>query len=140
VLLLEQYAQRIDELTGRISRALQQRFHLDRLRLDNIKARLFAGNPQPLIRARLQILTEKRLRLSSSIRVIIATEQNRLAVLAARLQAISPLNTLQRGYAIVENQHGKLVRSSADIKEQEEIVTRLADGRFTAVVKKILID
>ncbi len=88
----------------------------------------------------LQKLTEKRLRLSSSIRAIIETEQNRLAVLAAGLQAISPLNTLQRGYAIVENQQGKLVRSSADIKEQEEIVTRLADGRFTAVVKKILTD
>jgi exodeoxyribonuclease VII large subunit len=140
VLLLEQYAQRIDELTGRISRALQQRFHMDRLRLDNIKTRLRAGNPQPLIHQRIQTLTEKRLRLSNSIRAIIETEQNRLAVLAAGLQAISPLSTLQRGYAIVENQQGKLVRSSADIKEQDEIVTRLANGRFTAVVRKILTD
>jgi exodeoxyribonuclease VII large subunit len=140
VLLLEQYAQRIDELIGRISRALQQRFHMDRLRLDNIKARLLAGNPQPLIRQRIQTLTEKRSRLGNSIRSIIETEQNRLAVLAAGLQAISPLNTLKRGYAIVENQQGKLVRSSADIKEQDEIVTRLADGRFTAVVRKIRTD
>ena len=89
---------------------------------------------------RQQMLAEKRLRLTNAIRVIIEAERNRLAVLAAGLQAVSPLDTLKRGYAIVENQQGQLVRSVADLKTQEEIVGRLADGRFKAVVRKILND
>jgi exodeoxyribonuclease VII large subunit len=140
ILMLEQYAQRLDELTGRIGRALSQRIRMDRLRLHNAAARIRAGNPQPLIRERQQMLAEKRLRLTSAIRVIIEAERKRLAVLAAGLQAVSPLNTLKRGYVIVENQQGQLVRSVVDLAAQDEIVGRLADGRFTAVVRKILND
>jgi len=140
VLLLEQYAQRLDELTGRISRALSQRIRMDRLRLHNSASRIRAGNPQPLIRERQQMLAEKRLRLTNAIRVIIEAERNRLAVLAAGLHAVSPLDTLKRGYAIVENQQGQLVRSVVDLEARDKIVGRLADGRFTAVVGKILKD
>ena len=140
VLLLEQYAQRLDELTGRIGRALNQRLHMDRLRLHNTVARLRAGNPQPRIREQLQHLAEKRLRLSNAIRNTIETQRNRLAVLAAELQAVSPLDTLKRGYAIIENPEGQLVHGTADLKEQDEIIGRLTDGRFTAVVQKILPD
>lgn len=140
VYLLEQAAQHIDELTGRISRALEQRFRMDRLRLEYVVTRLRSGNPQPAIRKRLQLLGEKRLRLSNAIQVRINVENNRLAVLAAGLQAVSPLETLKRGYAIVENPQGNIVRSTAAIKVHDEIVARLADGRFSAIVRKILAD
>jgi len=140
ILLLEQYAQRLDELTGRIGRALHQRIRMDRLRLHNAMARIRAGNPRPLISESTQILAEKRLRLSNAIRVIIAAERKKLAVFAAGLQAVSPLDTLKRGYAIVENQQGQLVRSVATLEAQDEIIGRLTDGRFTATVRKILPD
>jgi exodeoxyribonuclease VII large subunit len=140
VLLLEQYAQRLDELTGRIGRALSQRIRMDRLRLHSAAARIRAGHPRPLIRERRQMLAEKRLRLTNAMRTRIEAERNRLAVLAAGLQAISPLDTLKRGYAIVENPQGQLVRSVDDLKARDEIIGRLADGRFTAVVRKILND
>ena len=113
---------------------------MDRLRLHNAAARIRAGNPQSLIRQRQQMLAEKRLRLTNAMRIIIEAERKRFAVLAAELQAVSPLDTLRRGYTIVENQRGQLVRSVADLAAQDEIVGRLADGRFTAVVRKILND
>jgi len=140
ILLLEQIAQRLDELTGRIDRALRRRIHMERLRLNNAVARIRAGNPLPLIRERRQFLTGKYLRLDNAIRIAIEAEQKRLAVLAAGLQAVSPLDTLRRGYAIVENRQGRLVRSIGQLEVNEEITGRLADGRFSAVINKIPAD
>jgi exodeoxyribonuclease VII large subunit len=140
ILLLEQYAQRLDELTVRTGRALRQRIRMDRLRLHNAVARIRAGNPQPLIREQEQVLAGTFLRLSNSIRVSTEAERKRLAVLAASLHAVSPLDTLKRGYVIVENQQGRLVRSVDDLQAQDEIVGRLNDGRFSAIVKNILAD
>ncbi|MAF84460.1 MAG: exodeoxyribonuclease VII large subunit [Gammaproteobacteria bacterium] len=139
-LLLEQFAQRLDELTGRIGRALHQRIRMDRLRLHNAVARIRAGNPQLLIREREQILTKNGLRLTNAIRMRIEAERNRLAVLAAELQAVSPLGTLKRGYAIVEDQQGQLIHHTTQLKAQEEITGRLVDGKFTAVVGKIFTE
>ncbi len=140
VLLLEQYAQRLDELSGRIGRVLDQRLRMGQLRLHHAVARLRAGNPLPFIQQRRQALVEKRLRLGNSIHIKIAAEHKKLAVLAAGLQTVSPLDTLKRGYALIENQRGQLVRSTANLKEKDKIVARVADGRFTATVNKILID
>ncbi len=140
ILLLEQVAQRLDELTARISRALQQRIRMDQLRLQNAVARIRAGNPQPLIREYQQILFKKRLQLSNAIRITIEAEQKRLAVLAAQLHAVSPLDTLKRGYAIVENKRGQLLRSTRELKMQDEITGRLSDGSFTAIIDKIRND
>jgi exodeoxyribonuclease VII large subunit len=140
ILLLEQYAQRLDELTVRTGRALRQRIRMDRLRLYNAVARIRAGNPQPLIREQEQVLAGTFLRLSNSIRVSTEAERKRLAVLAASLHAVSPLDTLKRGYVIVENQQGRLVRSVDDLQAQDEIVGRLNDGRFSAIVTKLHTD
>ena len=140
VLMLEQFAQRIDELNGRISRALRGCLQKDRLRLRNATARLRAGNPRPLVREQTQILAERRLRLVNSIRLSIDAGQNRFALLATGLQAVSPLDTLKRGYSIVEDSSGRLVRSTKDIKENDRITGRLADGCFRATVNKTLPD
>jgi len=140
VLLLEQYAQRLDELTARVGRALHQRLRITRLRLQHAVARLRAGNPQPLVHQHKQNLVEQRYRLSHMMQAKIEAERKRLAVLAAGLHAVSPLDTLRRGYAIVENQHGELVRSTANLREKDKIVARVADGRFTAVISKVFVD
>jgi len=140
VLLLEQYAQRLDELAGRIGRALHQRIRMDRLRLRNAVLRIRAGNPLTLIREQRQVLAGQSRQLSNAIRHVTEAEHQRLAVLAARLQTISPLDTLKRGYTIVENPQGQPVRSTQDIKEKDRITGRLTDGSFRATVNKILPD
>ncbi len=140
VLLLEQYAQRLDELAGRIGRALHQRIRMDRLRLRNAVLRIRAGNPLTLIREQRQVLAGQSRQLSNAIHHVTEAEHQRLAVLAARLQTISPLDTLKRGYTIVENPQGQPVRSTQDIKEKDRITGRLTDGSFRATVNKILPD
>ena len=52
----------------------------------------------------------------------------------ARVRALSPLATLQRGYAVVQTAEGTVVTSVAELAPGTTIDTRLADGRFTATV------
>ena len=52
----------------------------------------------------------------------------------ARVRALSPLATLQRGYAVVQTADGAVVTSVAELVAGTAVDTRLADGRFTATV------
>ncbi len=54
----------------------------------------------------------------------------RLDALQGRLDAVSPLGTLRRGYAIVERDHGQVVTRAASVKASESLVVRLQDGRL----------
>jgi exodeoxyribonuclease VII large subunit len=52
----------------------------------------------------------------------------------SRLQALSPLRVLERGYALVYTIDGKLLRSAADVHADDAIVAQLATGRLRARV------
>ncbi len=51
----------------------------------------------------------------------------------ARVRALSPLATLERGYAVVQHPDGRVVRSADDVAAGERLAVRLALGRVTAV-------
>lgn len=79
-----------------------------------------------------------RRRLSAAATLSLHAAGKRLAVAAASLQAFSPLQTLQRGYAIVSDPTtGKVVRRSRDLSVGQAVRTRLAEGDFEALVRKI---
>jgi exodeoxyribonuclease VII large subunit len=54
-----------------------------------------------------------------------------------RLEALSPLAVLERGYAVVTlAEDGSLVRSSRQVKGRDDLRVRVADGTFDAEVKR----
>ncbi|HJR10899.1 MAG TPA: exodeoxyribonuclease VII large subunit, partial [Rhodanobacteraceae bacterium] len=53
-----------------------------------------------------------------------------LAELARALNAVSPLDVLKRGYAILFDESGRVVRSAAGIRAGERVRARLADGEL----------
>jgi exodeoxyribonuclease VII large subunit len=55
----------------------------------------------------------------------------------ARLNALSPLAVLDRGYALVLSAEGVLIRSASQLVAGEQVTTRLADGTFTSNVESI---
>ena len=60
-----------------------------------------------------------------------------LGVLGARLNAISPLNTLSRGYTIVNDQNAKIVSSVENVSLNDKIELIMSDGKITAIVSDI---
>jgi exodeoxyribonuclease VII large subunit len=63
--------------------------------------------------------------------------RERLGLAAASLDALSPLAVLQRGYAIVQDSTGALVRDSSAVSVGDEVQVRLTRGRFTARVENV---
>ena len=85
-------------------------------------------------RMNLTILSDK---LDSSIESIISNKKFSFSISAAKLNSISPLNTLSRGYAIVQNNCGTALSSIKDFNNGDEIAVHLADGNLKATVTKI---
>ncbi|TDJ45279.1 MAG: exodeoxyribonuclease VII large subunit [Gammaproteobacteria bacterium] len=136
--ILQQHAQRLDELTRRIGTSLLRRIDLDHMRLANLRSRLTHANPLRGIERRRQQLERAGLRLDTAMRERLAAARNRLAVAAAGLQAVSPLKTLERGYSIVTDaDSGAVISGSAALHTGQHISGRLAEGGFDAVVSKV---
>jgi exodeoxyribonuclease VII large subunit len=76
--------------------------------------------------ARLENGTQKRL----------ARWQNQMAVAAARLTAVSPQATLLRGYAIVRDENGRIIRSTQKISGGDPLNVQVADGAFAVTVNE----
>ena len=66
----------------------------------------------------------------------LALEANQIEGFGKRLEALNPLQVLERGYAVVTRQvDGKLIRKAKQVKSKDEIHVRVSDGGFDATVK-----
>ena len=73
-------------------------------------------------------------RLDRSIRRVVDRRRGRLAVAGAGLSAVSPLATLARGFAIVRDGDGRLIRAVAEAQPGAAITIQVSDGTFGAQV------
>ncbi len=127
--------QRVDELVYRMAQAERKTIQAQRRRLDVASTRL-----QHLdLRLRLTYF-HKQLEthasaMQSSMRTVLQQRRARLVHLTAQLQALSPTNILERGYALVFDADGNLVKDAAQVKRGDEITAQVATGRITSVVK-----
>jgi exodeoxyribonuclease VII large subunit len=67
----------------------------------------------------------------------IGNRQTSLSALAGRLNALSPLATLERGYAVVRDRSGRTISSIADVATGKEFALRLRDGEVDATAVRI---
>ena len=74
--------------------------------------------------------------LTAAIKTRLLEGKSRLDQLAGQIEALSPLAILERGYALVFDSSGKLLKDAARVQAGDEISARLARGGLTATVKK----
>jgi len=91
-------------------------------------------DPAVRLREDARRLESMRGRLAAAARPTVETWRTRVEYASARLEALSPLGVLQRGYALVYGPDGRLLRASAGVREGERITARLAEGQVTATV------
>ncbi|MGD9842072.1 MAG: exodeoxyribonuclease VII large subunit [Steroidobacteraceae bacterium] len=134
---LRQRAQRLDELEQRLLRALQfdleQRKHL----LGTQIARLQTRSPSMQLASARHRLQQLQTGMQSLVREQLDTLRSRLKVVVRTLDALSPLATLTRGYAIVSDAQGRAVIDASSVSVGNEITARLAKGQITAAVTKV---
>ena len=132
---LAQQGQRLDELEQRLARALRQIVSDRRSALGEWRTRLWQSSPV----AQLQGTAARHAALLARLRVAglkqLQAARERLSPLVRTLNAVSPLATLERGYAIVSSEAGGILRDAADAPPGSVIEARLATGKSRAKVE-----
>ena len=62
-------------------------------------------------------------------------EKNQLAMLSSKLDALSPLKVLSRGYSVVKDKDGKVIKTSSQVQKGEKISITLSEGEINAEVQ-----
>jgi exodeoxyribonuclease VII large subunit len=81
-------------------------------------------------------LSQQERGLGLAMRHAVDRQHDRLAACAARLDALSPLAVLARGYAIVQDQNGAPVLNADPLKHRQMLTITLAQGSTQALVDK----
>jgi len=122
----------------RLLSAARRRLMLARSRLDAQAGQRIFRRPMELVHDRSRRLDELALRETSAIERLLGDCQGRLAALVGKIDSLSPLAVLQRGYSITQDaRSGAVVRSAGDLKVGQTIVTRLVQGQATSKVESI---
>ena len=99
-------------------------------RLERDHARLLARHPRQRLPLYAQQLAQQERRLRQSILRILERRRATLSQSGRALHAISPLATLERGYAILFGADGKVLRSVQGVEPGNSLLARLADGEL----------
>lgn len=129
--------QRLDELRLRMEAAIARRFRMPEQRLVGLTHRLRRQDVSLQLAAARHRLQQARLQLERVSTQRIAREQSRLGQSLARLETLSPLAVLGRGYALAYGADGRLLHSSQDTAPGQAIRIRLARGAIGATVTEI---
>lgn len=95
------------------------------------------GRPEQLLLPMRQKLTERFERMKTAVREKVGQGKQSLSLLAGRLDALSPLKVLQRGYAVATDSTGQVLRSAKSLSPGDQFALRLSDGTLDAEVKKV---
>ncbi len=132
---LQRQQQQLDELTMRLERATQRQLSCIRQHLNKQQHRLELQSPDKTLREQKYTLALRERALQEAMQRLVTRSQHRFARLADKLNTVSPLATLSRGYSITQTEHGKIVRQPQDVQTGDRLVTRLADGEIYSIAE-----
>lgn len=129
--------QQMDSLLTAMSTAVQRRLSVFRKHLDTLSQSGAMQNPVKYIAPHRNALQLTATQLQSVQMQSISRTKQRFITLTAKLDAISPLKVLVRGYAVVQTQTGEVVRSTKQISKEESVDVILNDGLVKATITDI---
>ena len=135
--VLRQHAQRLDELEGRLRLAARARLERVTSRLSTAHALLLRASPALRVAASRLRLDAAERGLARGVRFSLQARRQQFELAARALHAVSPLATLDRGYAIVTDADGKVLQDTALVQPGDRITARLARGRIAAQVLSV---
>ena len=124
---IEDFRDRLaDALTGKLANK-KNRLEILSNRLSPLKLASNLGEKK----TRLALLGQKNI---TAMKNICDGKDEKLKIRMASLDALSPLAVLRRGFSVTENENGKILRSAGEVKTDEKVKIRLAQGRIEAKV------
>jgi exodeoxyribonuclease VII large subunit len=127
--------QMISAMRDRARRTLVNRLDLEMTRITNFRNRPVMKDPHVLITTRAEVIAGLRDRSSRSFGSSLKLAKEELKQIKARVRALSPQSTLDRGYSVVQLADGQIVTDPKRLKAGDELRLRLAKGETKATVK-----
>ena len=125
---------------NRYKNALKKKIELMKLSYEKCMARPAYKNPTQKINEQFMVIDMRVKSLKNSINLKLKEEKTKFVKEVARLDSMSPLKTLARGYSIITKEdnnacNGKIVRSVKDLERNEKINIKLVDGEKKAIIQ-----
>ena len=133
--LLNRRQQRVDDLVHRLRHAIGTELREYRSRVDVATTRVRAHDLRFVLSGMRKQVESSSARLMHMAQQRLQDANSKLTHYGARLQTLSPLNILERGYAIVFDANGALVKDPQQIATGDEVAVRVARGDFRATKK-----
>jgi exodeoxyribonuclease VII large subunit len=156
---LHRLEQRLDDLSFRMESAMSETLHRRHRALADLAAAVLRHDPRQQLSTAREALAASQSRLNHALDRSLASARHRNQSLEARLfraaqvavanrraaygaarnqlQSLSPLAVLQRGYALVQDESGAVVRSVERLTTNQSVSTRLGDGTFSSQITAI---
>jgi len=129
---------RLDEFSFRLANSVQQNLGRRSERLGSKAESLFLLHPGKRVADFSQRLSQVHRRLAVSGRAALRLHGQRAEVIAGRLQSLSPLAVLERGYSIVRVlPSGEIIREASRVKPHDRVSVKVHRGEFMARVEKV---
>ncbi len=109
-----------------------------RLHADNISRHAVFKDPvQYVCSTRREQVASLQQMMKENLRKKLERDSNQLSLLSARLQALSPLNILARGYSVTQRSDGTVVHNAGQVSPAEQISVKLYKGKLLCTVEKV---
>jgi exodeoxyribonuclease VII large subunit len=132
---INQRQQKLDDLTFRLEKAERRLIEQQHRRWEQASAAVRHYDARRILAGIHRDLASHTSSLTAAARAALLRQRSRLGQLEKQIAALSPVAILERGYALVFDSSGKLVKDSAQLQPGDQISARVAHGRVIARVE-----
>lgn len=127
----------IDSKIKAMSAALTGKFQAYSLYYSKLDSKIAAQNPENKINSYLSELENYKIRLKNCVNNNYVNSHKILSELMSKIDVLSPLNTLTRGFSLTMNDKGSIIYKSEDVSVGDKIISKLSAGEIESSVIKI---
>lgn len=133
---VEGYKERVHFLLQRCQSLMQARLAQEQHRLESLASAWALQDPERLFAQQAQRLDSASQKLLDAMARLVEQKQHAFALAVAKLDSISPLAVLGRGYSVTQKDYA-VIRSTQQVSWGDELVTTVEDGTITSVVQEV---
>ena len=124
----------IQKLRDRAYRALSSQVEYEQNFITQLRSRPVMKDPGAFLTILSEELNDLRLRSTRSFTATIDAERKELKAITAHLRSLSPQSTLDRGYSVVRNAKGDVIRDPKQLRKGDVLAIKVAKGETSATV------
>ncbi|MCF8009216.1 MAG: exodeoxyribonuclease VII large subunit [Halanaerobiales bacterium] len=133
----EEIENQLTNLSKRLFQNQKAKLKSAKDRLSSLTKRRVFKKPEELFTEKMQKIDQLARELNWNMEKMINSKKEKFKLLSGKLDTLSPLKTVKRGYSITYDQQEKLIRKIKEVKPGDQIKTTLIDGKIISSVKNI---